>query len=234
MAGVGVGAAIGLGGRKSGISSPSDLSNLDGWWTAYEGVTGDPVTQWDDRSGNGRHYTSAGVNRPDLVPSWQNGRAAVASLDGDDRMNLAAQFNWPAAMTILLVAAVNNLGVGREGLIDGNFGNPTVLGSGGGSPANWDYSANTCTSGTPLVLNQKAIWLFTRDGSNVWTVYKNNVDVSASPKLTSGGGELEFIFGDTTLGSSLWHLGEKAFWSADHAARRDDIFAYANGVWGIY
>ena len=60
--------------------SPSSKSGLLFWFDATNGVTkdgSDLVSQWDDRSGNGRHATASGSDRPLWEGGQLNGRPGI-------------------------------------------------------------------------------------------------------------------------------------------------------------
>lgn len=56
------------GGFSSDEFLPSDISNLTLWFKNATGLTGDPVSRWDDQSGNGSYMVqSSSGNRGDLI-----------------------------------------------------------------------------------------------------------------------------------------------------------------------
>lgn len=64
-----------------GQFSPDDLSGLEAWFIADEGITltGDSVSQWDDQSSHARHATSwANSIRPSVLPNALNGHQVIA------------------------------------------------------------------------------------------------------------------------------------------------------------
>lgn len=84
MAGVGVGAAVGMGQGAGPPAPPNEFSNLEWWFKADAGVTGDPVSDWADQGANGNLLTQAtAANRPDFVPAAINGLPALL-FDGTD------------------------------------------------------------------------------------------------------------------------------------------------------
>jgi len=48
-------------GADTAIVAPIPMSGLTGWWDASDAstITGSPASQWNDKSGNARHFTQA-------------------------------------------------------------------------------------------------------------------------------------------------------------------------------
>lgn len=90
-----IGIGIGIPGARSRVVlNPLQLfgsTDLKFWHRADAGVTGDPVSDWADQSGNGRTVSQGtAASRPDLVPAGQNG-LPVLRFDGvDDRLRSTA------------------------------------------------------------------------------------------------------------------------------------------------
>jgi hypothetical protein len=92
-----------------GEFSPGDLADLEGWWDADE-ITGlsdtDPVAQWDDLSGNGRHMVQATSGKqPTFRTGILNGRPGVR-FDND----FLRRSTWPSNAvpnTVVVVARAN-------------------------------------------------------------------------------------------------------------------------------
>jgi hypothetical protein len=87
-------------------TDPRALPNLAAWYRADDVVDagGGAISQWNDRSGNGRHATQAtGSRRPTLVASVSALRNQPAlSFDGNDAL-LTAAFTLPRECTVLFV-----------------------------------------------------------------------------------------------------------------------------------
>lgn len=115
MALIGARRAVALGPRPF---SPSDLAGLKLWLDASRiaGLAdGNPVTQWDDLSGNGNHVTQAtAANQPTYRATIENGRAAVR-FDGGDYLQAASQAAFDlATYTIIAVAKVSGRLCGKS------------------------------------------------------------------------------------------------------------------------
>ena len=88
----------GFGGGGSSVGTPPDEitgANLVVWYRADQGITGDPVSQWNDLSGNGRNLTQAtSGSRPDYVASGSpfSGQPYISCDGTDDRIGTAAAF----------------------------------------------------------------------------------------------------------------------------------------------
>lgn len=102
------------------LPGPDSLSGLTGWWSADYGVysdagttpavDGDGIYQWNDRSGNGRHfYMTSASNRPMYKTSIVSGNpvARFGGATDDDHMettgNNSSVFFAAGAKTIFCV-----------------------------------------------------------------------------------------------------------------------------------
>jgi hypothetical protein len=62
---------------------PRRITGLEGWWDASDSTTitlvSSVVSQWNDKSGNGRNFTQAtGANRPAVITAGRNGRNVLS------------------------------------------------------------------------------------------------------------------------------------------------------------
>ena len=156
------------------------------WWTPSEIPTviwydaGDPgtlttnasgrVSQWDDKSGNGRHATNAVVaNQPTYLPAgWFNGLQTVSCENGSYFLRLALPV--PSTQAVFTVAkpqisTFNCLFLNNQTApgsitilpkaVDGS-GDPDVLKVNGGSPAGLELYVNGSTN--PVMRNADAMY----------------------------------------------------------------------------
>jgi len=91
------------------IWSPGYLDSSLAWWhddwSAFT-VTGSLVDQWDDRSGNGRHWTASASARPNKTT---DAGSIVVRLDGvDDVMSMAGALPALQPFTVAVVYRVRN------------------------------------------------------------------------------------------------------------------------------
>ena len=95
-------AAVALAGPAGAapIWTPAEISTalwLDASDAGTVTETGGAVSQWDDKSGNGRNATAGAGFQPDYVPAGQNG-LNVIRLDGSSQyLNLGTGLDWMAA-----------------------------------------------------------------------------------------------------------------------------------------
>lgn len=85
----------------SPVVDPRAISNLEAWFRADDTVDagGGAISQWNDRSGNGRHATQGtGVNRGTRTTSVALRSQAVVSFDGNDIYTTTA-FDLPRSCT---------------------------------------------------------------------------------------------------------------------------------------
>jgi hypothetical protein len=69
--------------RASGAFDPRSITGLEGWWDASDSTTitlvSGVVSQWNDKSGNGRNFTqSTGANRPAVITAGRNSRNVLS------------------------------------------------------------------------------------------------------------------------------------------------------------
>ena len=72
--------------RFTQVFSPDQISNLYSWHDAsvLADITKDGsnrVSQWNDKSGNAKHFTSAGGNMPLWISASQNGKNVIDTVD---------------------------------------------------------------------------------------------------------------------------------------------------------
>lgn len=105
-----------VGGGGGGVDSPDDVTGLWGWWKGADlvGADGAAVAQWNDVSGNSRHFVQAtGANQPLKKTAIVNGHD-VLRLDGsNDFMSwtgtVPGEAN-PSDLTMFVVAKATDQG----------------------------------------------------------------------------------------------------------------------------
>lgn len=94
---------------------PTDVSNLAGWWDADDAstftfATGSVISQWNDKSGNNRHFSQAtSTKRPSRVMSAQNG-LAVVRFDGTSDVLKTTSFNLSQPFSIIMAGKITTPG----------------------------------------------------------------------------------------------------------------------------
>ena len=87
------------------FADPRTIQNLEAWFRADDTVDagGGAISQWNDRSGNGRHATQGtGTNRGTRTTSASLRNQAVVSFDGND-MYATSAFSLPRSCTWFIV-----------------------------------------------------------------------------------------------------------------------------------
>lgn len=115
----------GLGGASGifgGAFTPASISGLQAWFESYDASTitiGTGVSQWNDKSGNGRHLTQAtGLSQPTYTASGlPNGGYSIVFDGVADYMSTAA-FTRNQAHTLYLAMKVTSRVIG-ESISDG-------------------------------------------------------------------------------------------------------------------
>lgn len=97
--------------------TPADLPGLALWLDAADAASislnGSAVTQWNDKSGNGRHFAQGtAAQQPAYVPGAHNGRAALRFDGVNDRLGLGVNSLLRAApgLTCYVVALTTGSG----------------------------------------------------------------------------------------------------------------------------
>jgi hypothetical protein len=96
------------------MTLPTDYANLQGWWDASQEVyaNNDPVGSATDWSGNARHATHTGANRPTFKTSIING-LPVFDFDGTDdylQIGSAAAYVTDTAYSVFAVFIADTIG----------------------------------------------------------------------------------------------------------------------------
>ena len=108
-----------------GISAPDNIGSLQLWLDANDNSTitesGNKVSQWDDKSGNGNHaLQSTGVNQPTITTDHINGKAVITFDGGLEEMDLTSTLSLTGEFTMFFVA--NNVEGTTTRTIFGNSG----------------------------------------------------------------------------------------------------------------
>lgn len=94
--------------RRTEAAAPFDplsISGLAAWYDATVGVTdagSGAVSQWNDQSGNGRHLTAAGSERPTTGTRTQNSRNVI-DFSGSNSMASSSSFTQGTSDTVFVV-----------------------------------------------------------------------------------------------------------------------------------
>jgi len=234
---------------------PRRITGLEGWWDASDSTTitlvSSVVSQWNDKSGNGRNFTQATAgNRPAVISSGRNGRN-VLNFGGNPvfmsqswTRELNTGNTWfmvfsqqsgidtserPVLRMAVNVNAIqrgasNAAQVSRRGRI-GSFVNNT---SSGLFTADQQADANSNWQVVASVVSTTALGHY-KDGSLQGTqaTITGTIVSSASTDLR--------ICSDTgVVGNNAAHIAEILIYSkALSAAERSNVERYLGGKWGI-
>jgi hypothetical protein len=95
-------------GAVTAVASPLDIAGCALWLDASDAgsitQSSGLVSQWNDKSGNTRHATASGSNRPTLTAAAQNGRAVLAFDGTANQMQIDSTFLVTSNATIFAVA----------------------------------------------------------------------------------------------------------------------------------
>jgi hypothetical protein len=244
-----LGVPLGLGGSAAAAFDPLDLSPAL-WLKADAGLyqtsggsaataDGDPVGEWQDQSGNGRHFSqSTEANRPTLKLNIQNG-LPVVRLDGSNDSLISSAFQTFPSKRGTLYAVYKNTD-SAYGVILATFPAAVTdwewLGAKAASKYKWyDGAASHLAAVFDL-----AGWMLhgvIRDGDTSLTSYvngaladtftiTNNQPSSGAVSLGAATDGTETLAGD--LGEIL------IFDTALSAQEQADLEGYLNTRWGVF
>lgn len=218
-------------GAVTPVTAPTDIAGCVGWWDASDASSitqsGGLISQWNDKSGNGRHATASGTTRPTYTGT-RNGRNVVTFDGTGNRMNTTLVDS--ATQTILFVAkATAAIAPGTRRVVSYQAERGFFASSGW----NW-FSPNAGTGVSPTDYNV-ASGVITNDTSML--VYGNGVAVSAAFDPFNAGATTFVIGGENASTVSNLFQGEIAevvvFNSALSNANRARVERYLSLKWGI-
>lgn len=175
------------------VFNPLQISPCNLWLDAADGttLTGTPVTQWNDKSGNGRNAVRYTGNSGSINRIITNG---ISTLDFGTNVMTIASYPWKLYSTIFIVAKatlgrfilsqVNNVGasgVYRNYYFTYNW--PLFLGKGGNADIFFTDTAGT--SNIVVEANQYFCFAFSYNGGGSPSMYFVN-GTSRSVTATSG------------------------------------------------
>lgn len=236
-----IGGGGAFGGVGGGAFVPTDVAGLLVWADASQ-VTGkvnnDAVSQLDDSSGNGFHFTQAtGANQPLYKTSQINGQP-VLEFDGSNDVLRSSYQNADQSITLFVV--------GR--FLSGVAANRRILGLGPSEASifyqatgtQFGYYANSAsgvqdlggvaTDATilALVFASAASVVAYRDGASVATFDPHDIyHLSGTAALTLGAQDAGSEFAKCQIGEVLIYN------SALSASDRGDVTTYLGDKWGI-
>lgn len=255
---IGTGLGLGLSGYRlaSGPSfQPTLISGLELWLDASDLSTlyqssggslatadGDPVGEWLDKSGNGRHaQQSSGTNKPALKVSIQNAKNVIRFDGSNDYLTLASNITAFTPRSLFAVWKKRTTGVkfcllsyspdagGQQytnlDYSDGNIYNKS-------ENRTWTFSGNQTSFVTTSQIiaspGNYADGSFFINGSTVTTT-DSGAGSGAGSKFNIVGSRISANdFGDGDLAELIYYS------SALSSTNRDSIFTYLRYKWGTY
>tara|TARA_R100000234_G_C4945654_1_gene154997 strand:+ start:34 stop:780 length:747 start_codon:yes stop_codon:yes gene_type:complete len=183
---LGLGNSI-IGGAALSEVLPSDISGLQIWYKNATGLTGDPVSQWSDSSGNGRHAVQGDS---DLQGSVSDGGIDFSDAVPQDFYTITESSGYvdmggTNAFTLAVVMKRENAAADDITLVGGTSHNNVIMflseevvryrnaGSGG---ANVEATFATDT----WEVNDKLLFTMVKDTSGNLEFYKNGAQVTPS------------------------------------------------------
>lgn len=240
--------AIARAGYKTITWSPAALSPL-GWWDASAASTitevSSAVSQWDDRSGGGRHLTQGtSGNRP--VKSTFAGRPSIL-FDGSNDTLARSSFSVNSTSMTMWVLGVILAGAGTQkrlmslasGGADWNSTAAAVLTLSNGDATKFAVHRNSAEIALTGVYSHNVLSakMVKFDGANA-SIYVNNV-LAGGPTASTGtftsSGNFRLAAGETTSAANNWlncHVMEALILAtAISDSDRKKLHAYAQAKW---
>jgi hypothetical protein len=217
---------------------PRSLGGLAWWLDAGDqstvSVSGTAVSQWNDKSGNGRNAVqSTGNNQPSYANS-QNGRKVITFDGSNDRLATSAAFSLgTGGYTVFAVAYHAG---GFHVLLEGGTLNPYISAL-AAQPStgfrHWDGSSEADTPTGVYTLNQWFLIEYVISSASRLILVNGTQQVSGSG--TSRTASLQTI-GGTTGGAFFWN-GRVAeilvYNTARNASDRSRARNYLGKKWGV-
>jgi hypothetical protein len=186
--------------------TPSPVSGYSLWLDGDDASTftyssGVVVSQWSDKSGNGRHFTQNNVTYQPKRDSTQNGKLGL-TFAADFMANTG--YDWAASpFTVFVVMKYNTAAVNFTGIFGGNRSSGPSLGIDSGDAfATFKVGVSSTTYNLfPTSSNADvAVWKAAgiSGGSLNTTFYKNGTQASSTANMSS----LNTDFGGAVLGAS--------------------------------
>lgn len=212
------------------------LPSLAAWWDSSDASTftyssGSVVSEWRDKSGNGRHFGQSDVSKQPSRSGTINGKATVV-FDGTNDSMVSTAYAPSTPSTLLLVAR-NTAASGQRDAIIGAGGDGRIFRT----------SGDTIDFYRGAFLSTGLAWGTTAAHSVAAVSFVGPAKIAADSGAWISGGA-----GSTSWGSSGWRIGSASaggaeFWQGDicEAVHLDiDItdtdvanwFAYAAAKWG--
>lgn len=218
-------------GPVSPVSAPTDISGCVGWWDASDSgsitQSGGLVSQWSDKSGNGKHATASGSSRPTYTGS-QNGRSVIAFDGVANRMNTTLVDS--STQTILFVAKASPAGAPGIRRVVAYEAERSFFASSGW---NW-FSPPSGTGVSPTAYNV-ASGVIASDSS--MTIYGNGVAASATFDPFNARTNTFTLGGESASSAFNFFQGEIAevivFNSALSDVNRARVEKYLANKWGV-
>jgi len=167
-------------------TTPADISGLQIWYKNATGLTGDPVSQWNDSSGNGRHAVQSTSN---LQGSLSGGGIDFSDSVPQDFYNITESTGYvdmggSNAFTLSVVMTRQCAAADDITVLGGANGNAHIMflseeyvrfrttGTGGDATESQSFPTDT------WAVNEKMVFTMTKDTSGDFLFWKNGVSVS--------------------------------------------------------
>lgn len=220
---------LGAGAPAAAGFSPADLSGLAVWFKA-DAITGlsdnDPVSTWNDSSGNSRNATQTGTLRPTYQTAEQNGLPIVRSDGSDDYLNTATFTTVAQPFTLFMVFKVT----ANTYILDSDSNNVNVISYVPSSNFLRFNAGLNVQYADALPIGYSAFTMLGNGASSL--IRKDGVQKDAASGGTNGIGQL--FIGASFLGTaaSQTDFAEIILYSGDKTADFATVESYLKTKWG--
>jgi hypothetical protein len=230
---------------------PGSVGNLEAWYDASDTGTisssSGLVTQWDDKSGNGRHLTASGGDRPDTGVATIGGLNVISMVAAEVLTWLSAETYLPDSATIYVVfrktgadasieAApvllnINNSGEPFDRYSSNVFGNSFIVAT-TGQTGFADIKAQTTACLFTWIVQKNGV----SSGTHKGTEWKNGSQTNTANYTTTYNGAGHIRVGKRADGNTTFagDIGEILIYNAAHdSTTRAAIEAALMAKWSI-
>lgn len=258
---IGTGIGLGVSGfRLPSVGfSPSSISGLQLWLDASDASTvyqaaagslatadGDPVGQWQDKSGNARHFAQAsGTNKPALKTAIKNGRNVIRWDGVDDYLDGGDILDFGTGAFSIFIVLRNSVTTDTPVFVKDN-GNGSELGvfislnsvSSNSGITYWNGSNNTFGYASATVAWMQPSVVRTGTGANGVTCYANGslgATLTDSRNLSNARSIRLGQYSTGSFGKFSGDFAEILVWNvALDSTQRGQVNTYLRSKWAVY
>jgi hypothetical protein len=200
-------------------SSPTLAAGIASGTATY---TGDPITQWQDLSGNGRHFTqSTSSKRPTLATSGINSQPCITFDGVDDTLSYLSAFGLSSVAGYSVFCVLQFQGTANQVALSSQN---SVTQLQRDSTKTYTYSASAVYGSTSTVTISPRIYTTVFDGSGSGNSGRLKLYISGTEETLAFNGTV----GTTTGTSAAIYLGSSNDTVAFSSAKISEVLIYSS------